>query len=863
MSQNKDDEIPGTSPASIKMDLVRFKDDILKDIRSIQFSLDDKYFKADDFIKQRITQFELQLKTFNQKISDLSNLIVTDNSIREKVESLNQFKEEMKDTIFKRRAMFNELETKVDNNINRVNYILTESVIYPALIGKKSKFKNFHEFMDFVVQEIVQLNLFKEKNILDLTPYKKKIDQAIDTFQILMKKYSSKDYIANTINLIEEKNKNLLKIYEERLEENRIENSHYAFNLQKKSEEIWKQMENLQKNLNKKLENQKNSDVGNSNNEIIYIKNRINKINEVIRELLSYHPKAKKNFGHDFEKKSSKIYSGVKQYIKGNINAEELSSMKKFTNEKSKTKVFDKPSPSQSISPFPSPEILTNNNLQKRNSYILNNADYFFLNHQLSRDNTSINRKNFFTQKNLNDKSREDYFLGKKYSNQEINQKINDNIFFKRTTSLRKKTFNGKINEDILRNQKRQRTLKLREKENINDEENKLDISSNTNNNENSSFSNNKEDNNKENNDLNNKNSLKIDNISRKESSKNNNLYILKEEDENIPSENSCKNIEICTKRKKNKKKDNNPKKDSKNEINIKEIKIEEDNKIDSINNDKGNNTINLNNSENDKKKLISIQKMINLNNSENKNILILSLKKKVNSPNSKNNNENLIVFTDNNTNKSINNNKKNEDINSSNLNNKTINQNPKVESQSLEMKNYQNIKTENLLENTIKNISPQEKQSKKLINNSLLPKKNIQKSTNSPNPNSLENNLKSKKMINQINYNFKPNNNLFSIHKVNKTYTKFPKIFKDLSENKIQNNNIIHSKDMDIFAKTLNSAKFTNQDSKVAAYMIKPKKILLTSPDNIPPNGIIIKNIKNKLKNNSFGFQGEKTKKF
>ena len=53
----------------------------------------------------------------------------------------------------------------------------------------------------------------------------------------------------------------------------------------------------------------------------------------------------------------------------------------------------------------------------------------------------------------------------------------------------------------------------------------------------------------------------------------------------------------------------------------------------------------------------------------------------------------------------------------------------------------------------------------------------------------------------------------------------------------------------MDIFAKTLNSAKFTNQDSKVAAYMIKPKKILLTSPDNIPPNGIIIKNIKNKIK--------------
>ena len=40
-------------------------------------------------------------------------------------------------------------------------------------------------------------------------------------------------------------------------------------------------------------------------------------------------------------KKSSKIYSGVKQYIKGNLNANELSSMRKFTLEKSNNKGYD------------------------------------------------------------------------------------------------------------------------------------------------------------------------------------------------------------------------------------------------------------------------------------------------------------------------------------------------------------------------------------------------------------------------------------------------------------------------------------------------------------------------------------------
>ena len=89
----KDSLVPGTSPASIKMDLLHFKDDILKDIRTVQLSLDDKYIKADDFLKQRITKFELKINSFEKKISELSNLIITDTSIKEKVDSLTSLKE--------------------------------------------------------------------------------------------------------------------------------------------------------------------------------------------------------------------------------------------------------------------------------------------------------------------------------------------------------------------------------------------------------------------------------------------------------------------------------------------------------------------------------------------------------------------------------------------------------------------------------------------------------------------------------------------------------------------------------------------------------------------------------------------------
>ena len=244
MSENKNDsEIPGVAPTSIKMDLIRFKNDILRDIRTVQICLDDKYIKADDFLKERITNFEIKINSFEKKISELSNLIVTDTTIREKVESLCQFQEEMRDIIFKRRAKYNEFEKQTKDDINKISKILTDSVIYPGIIGNSAKFQTFHEFMDYVLKEISQLCIFKEKCGLDLTPFKRKIDLALDNLKLQMNNFCSKDLLNTSINQSEEKIQSLLKVYNDRLQDTRVENSHYALSLKKKTEEITKQID--------------------------------------------------------------------------------------------------------------------------------------------------------------------------------------------------------------------------------------------------------------------------------------------------------------------------------------------------------------------------------------------------------------------------------------------------------------------------------------------------------------------------------------------------------------------------------------------------------------------------------------------
>ena len=125
---------------------------------------------------------------------------------------------------------------------------------------------------------------------------------------------------------------------------------------------------------------------------------------------------------------------------------------------------------------------------------------------------------------------------------------------------------------------------------------------------------------------------------------------------------------------------------------------------------------------------------------------------------------------------------------------------------------------------------------------------------------NSINNKKKSSIIDNQ--------NNLVPISSISKTYTNFPKVKKDLSEQKIisnnHRNNFIDKKNMDIISKTLSVMRSPNQAPiKVAAYANKkPKKVLLINPDDIPPNSVIRMTNKNIIKNKSVGIQSEKNNK-
>ena len=165
-----------------KNDFLYFKNETLKDFKDIQRSVNDKYKNIEYEIREKLISYEQRIVTYENKIMDLSNLISTDKTIREKVDKLMEFKEKTEDTMLTEKIRLDNFRNDLNNNVDRIDQILKDSVIYPGIIGGISKYKTFHDFIDYVLSQCSQNLTFREKSILDFKGYKTKLENIISSF---------------------------------------------------------------------------------------------------------------------------------------------------------------------------------------------------------------------------------------------------------------------------------------------------------------------------------------------------------------------------------------------------------------------------------------------------------------------------------------------------------------------------------------------------------------------------------------------------------------------------------------------------------------------------------------------------------
>ena len=377
-SKEGNDPILSVNSKNIKNDILLFKNETLKDIKDAQKKMSEKYQILDFEIKEKLELYEQRITTYENKIIELSTLINTDKMIRDKVEKLIEFKEKAEDTMLTEKIRLDNFRNDLNRNVERIDKILTDSVIYPGIIGGISKYKTFHDLIDYVLTQCSQNLTFREKSILDFKGYKIKLENTIESFNTQVNSIlnSTSEYTKTCVKELEERIKSIFNIYDDRLQDTRIENANYAIGLEKATELLKKELENLyiiKKELYEKVDNGIN-EVKNDNTRVVklftgYKKNfhiiqhkftqlsdfikdirfRINLKEDVKRreyshmsDLINFDKKDRKGFYdgvYDINKIKKGFASQIKDYIEGKISADQLfkkrSDINKSTGKKS------------------------------------------------------------------------------------------------------------------------------------------------------------------------------------------------------------------------------------------------------------------------------------------------------------------------------------------------------------------------------------------------------------------------------------------------------------------------------------------------------------------------------------------------
>ena len=314
---------------NIREDLLLFKNETLKDIKTTQKTLLEKYRNFDYMSNEKIGNFENQLKLINDKVIDICAFIETLKDATKNITSLLNFRTKSENTLIDLDLKLKGLDKDFHNSIYSVNDILKNSVIYPRVIGSAAKFKTFHAFIDYILNQFVQTNQFKDRITKEVNENRIRQDNNMaklkNNCDIVMEQ--TRSFLISELEKIEKKNNSIFKLYDEKFQNQRVNNEKY--NLSIKNNET---LINDFKDIIKDFDNKKNdmfskySDLNEkskkNNNEIKNIKEKYQSLVEHIKQL-SF--KKDKDKDKDKEKEKEKANDDIKQFItKKNDNENSL-----------------------------------------------------------------------------------------------------------------------------------------------------------------------------------------------------------------------------------------------------------------------------------------------------------------------------------------------------------------------------------------------------------------------------------------------------------------------------------------------------------------------------------------------------------
>ena len=286
----------------IQNEMIHLKDDILKDLKNFERNYSDKFKSLNKIIDEKLEEFEKRIEVYNQRLFKISQMVVDDRSVKEKIDNISQDKTEIKDQILKIGVKLDKLEKQYDEKIDGIENILNDSVIYSGVIGNKGRFINFHEFIDYMLSQIAKLTITTQKHTSEINSYKGKLESNIQKIKLqnegILKTANqfSKKLVSESENGI----KDIIKLYESDFKKMKEENDKCMNKLEEFNNEIRNKLKSEIETEKIKFEEENNKVeklVSSFEKQINDLKGSYDKINEelkVINEKISINEEIRK-----------------------------------------------------------------------------------------------------------------------------------------------------------------------------------------------------------------------------------------------------------------------------------------------------------------------------------------------------------------------------------------------------------------------------------------------------------------------------------------------------------------------------------------------------------------------------------------
>ena len=339
---------------AINNDMKYFKNELLKEMKKIKQELFVKFSEYSLQLNEKIKQASIDNEQLDQKIEYISKNI--DDKITSFLNEKNKYNfdriiSDLKDNIMTNDIKIQTMREELRQHKEQYEEVVKSNIYYQGMIGSGCKYRNMHQFIDFLISSLNELNSTNNQKASEMRLYKTKVENNFHNIngQLNDITFGYKSYINQCMKDYETKISSQLRIYDEKfleLKTHDLENKKGIESKLSDYDEKYKTLDKLENNIN--INNEKLlEDIKLSNNNLekkmeLY-QQEFDEIKTKFQELLKYNKeiKSKLNSLNLFSKKKiiNKDETKNEDYLFNNdiLNSEFDMGNKKYKNQSTET----------------------------------------------------------------------------------------------------------------------------------------------------------------------------------------------------------------------------------------------------------------------------------------------------------------------------------------------------------------------------------------------------------------------------------------------------------------------------------------------------------------------------------------------